>query len=48
MLIWGDISYAKLLMGMIEANLDNKGRETHALHRYYDKIMKDCNDTMEE
>ena len=42
MLIHQDISYAKSLMGMLDAGLDNYGVETDALHAYYNEISKDC------
>ena len=42
MLICQDISYAELLMGMLDAGLDNDSMETDALHAYYDEISKDC------
>ena len=42
MLIHQDISYVELLMGMLDAGLDNDSMETDALHAYYDEISKDC------
>ena len=44
MLIRQDISYAELLMGMLDAGLNNEGVETNALHVYYDEITMDCMD----
>ena len=41
MLIHQDISYAELLMGMLDVGLDNDDIETNALHAYYDEISKD-------
>ena len=41
MLICQDISYVELLMGMLNAGLDNDGMETDALHAYYNEISKD-------
>ena len=44
MLIWHDISYAELLMGMIEGDFDNSGGETLMLHGYYNELIKDFAD----
>ena len=44
MLIRSDISYAELMMGMIDASIDNDGEETNTLYQYYDEIMKDTDD----
>ena len=41
MLIHQDISYVELLMGILNAGLDNDGMEINALHAYYDEISKD-------
>lgn len=42
MLIYQDIGYAYLLMGMLNAGLENDGMEMDILHAHYDKISKDC------
>ena len=44
MLIQSDISYAELMMGMIDASIDNNGEETNTLYQYYDEITKDTDD----
>ena len=44
MLIRSDISYAELMMGMIDASIDNDGEENNTLYQYYDEIMKDTDD----
>ena len=44
MLIQSDISYAELMMGMIDASIDNDGEETNTLYQYYDEITKDTDD----
>ena len=44
MLIPSDISYAELMMGMIDASIDNDGEETNALYQYYNEITKDTDD----
>ena len=41
MLIRWHISYAELLMGMIEADFDNCDGETLVLHAYYNELTKD-------
>ena len=41
MLIQWDISYAELLMGMIEADFNNCDGETLALYAYYNELTKD-------
>ena len=41
MLIQSDITYAELMMGMIDASIDNNGKETNTLYQYYDEITKD-------
>ena len=41
MLIQSNISYAELMIGMIDARIDNNSKETNTLYQYYDEITKD-------